>query len=266
MSYDGRESSRDGGAPYELYKFTTQTQTWRYTSADEEKTFDGFTYEPLAITRTDATHGQELKSGEVKVRIPQDHEISQLFIGYIPSTPMFLTIYRAHYGEAEIETVVHWTGKASVGNHIEDLFEITCVPSQEALKKRIPAAKYQAQCNRFLYSPGCGVNRLDYRVLGTLTSVVGDVLRAPEFATKPDGFFTNGYIEFGVQRRFITAHVEDSVVLITPLNGINAGDQLYAYAGCDRFYNGDCVNKFDNGENYFGFEWLPNRNPFNGLE
>jgi hypothetical protein len=85
------------------------------------------------------------------------------------------------------------------------------------------------------------------------------------FATKPNGWFNAGYIEKGTERRMIINHAGDTLTLLNPMAGLAVGDAITAYAGCKRDYS-DCVSKFNNGERFFGFEWIPARNPFNGLE
>lgn len=263
MSYAARETSQYSGQPYELYLFQTQTDTWRMTSADGAITYLGNSYEPEAITRTPTSQGVEVKSGEVRVTIPKTHPIALLYLPFIPATPMSLVIYRGH--DAESEVVVNFTGRVATAT-FGDACELACVPEQEALKKRIPGPKYQKQCNRILYAPGCDVDRELFRVTGNLSSVVGAVIQAPEFATKPNGWFNAGYIEKGFERRMILSHTGNALTLLQAMAGLAVGDVISAYAGCKRNYNGDCVQKFNNGANFFGFEWIPLINPFRGTE
>lgn len=265
MSFDSRETSQYSGQPYEMYLFQTATQTWRLTSADEPKTYLGSTYEPQYLLRSSFGQGNELRDGNLELHIARDHEIASLFISFIPSTPLALTIYRAHDGEAESETVVHWSGKVIKATPGDDCV-LTCAPDSSSLKKQVPGIRYQRQCNRILYDAGCTINRNLFKVHATVLTVAAEHVTAAEFATKPDGWFTNGYLEFGQKRSMVIRHVGNAVDLLIPINGLSAGDELDAFAGCDRFYNGDCVNKFNNGKNFLGFQWIPNHNPFDHLE
>lgn len=264
MSYASREMSRYLGQPFELYLFQTETKTWRLTSADRKIIFNGQPFEPEAIVRTSTAQGQEIKSGTIKVTIPKDHELAQQFISYIPSTPMSLVIYRGHEGEPDSEVVTHFTGRVTMAT-FGDGCELSVVPESEVLKKRVPGPKYQKPCNHILYDSGCGVEKNSFKVVGTLTFVSGDTIKAAAFATKPNGWFNAGYIEKGTERRMIINHAGDTLTLLVPMAGLAVGDIIAAYAGCKRDYN-DCVNKFTNGERFFGFEWIPARNPFDGLE
>jgi uncharacterized phage protein (TIGR02218 family) len=267
MTYTARETSTYLGAPYELYKFTTLDNAWYLTSADEPKIYLANTYTPTPILHTPSQQSAELKSGAIKITIPHDHAIAQQFISYIPNTPMFLTIYRAHDGDPDGETVVHWIGKITLASFDDDC-ELNGAPEQEALKKRVPFMKYQRQCNRILFAPGCDVDKTLFRVTPTIATVSTDglTITATVFGTKPDGWFNNGYLEKGNQRRMIVGHVGTSIVLIAAMPGLAVADTPFAYAGCDRQYNGDCVGKFNNGPNFFGFPFIPTKNPFNGIK
>lgn len=263
MTFAARETSTASGLPYEMYLFTTATGSWFLTSADEIKTYNGATYTPTTVKRTQTSQGQEAKSGEVRVSIPRDHAIAALFIGFIPATPLFLTIYRAHDGDTD--TVVNFTGRVMLAK-FGDTCEMTCAPEQQLLQRPIPGPMYQAPCNRILYSTRCGVNKALFAVAATLSSVASDTIQSAAFASKPDGWFTTGYIENGFERRMIINHVGNTIVLLSGMPSLHVGSPIIAYAGCNLQYNGDCVKKFNNGPNFLGFEWIPGINPFNNLE
>lgn len=115
MSYNSRETSVSSGQPFELYLFQTQTQSWRFTSADEAQSYQGAAYSPESISRTNTSQNAEVSGGHIKVTIPKDHTIAQMFVAYIPSTPLTLVIYRGHRGEADSEMKVAFTGRVLLG-------------------------------------------------------------------------------------------------------------------------------------------------------
>lgn len=180
---------------------------------------------------------------------------------------MFLTIYRGHDGEGEGQVVTNFTGRV-LGCQFttDDKGELDCAPEQELLKRQIATPVFQKPCNRILYDAGCTVNRFAFSVTGVLASVSADgiTIAAPEFADKPDGWFNTGFIEVGDQLRMIVSHVGDTLTLMNALNGLAPGASVAAFAGCDRTYGGTngCATKFDNGVNFFGYEWIPTKNPF----
>jgi uncharacterized phage protein (TIGR02218 family) len=233
-------------------------QFWRLTSADEAKTYSGYQYTPESITRTSTSQGSELASGSIKVSLPKEHPIALLFQQYLPPSPLFLTIFRAH--DADPDTVVIFNGKVTLST-LADFCELTCAPEQETLKKIIPASRYQKPCNRILYDTGCGVDQELFKLTGTLTSVVANVIQSSVFATKPNGWLNSGRLEKGNGRRMIVQHVGSTVTLLEPLPGLAVGDTVSAFAGCMRDYP-TCQTKFANGAHFFGFGWIPGKNPF----
>ncbi len=267
MSYDARESSISSGQPFELFLFETQDQIWRLTSAAETRLYQGAAYDPEVIDRTNTSASSEVKGGHIKVTIPKDHPIAQLFISFIPSTPLTLVIFRGHDGEPDGEVKVAFTGRVLLGRFTtEDTCELECAPDTEILKRSIATACYQRPCNRILFDAGCGLSNALWRILGTVQfiSVDGLAVTIPECASKSDGWFAAGHIEKEASRRMIISHVGSQLMLINPMNGLNEGDSVFVYAGCDHSYSGSngCSTKFGNGANFLGWEWIPAKNPF----
>jgi len=63
----------------------------------------------------------------------------------------------------------------------------------------------------------------------------------------------------------ILNHVGDTLTLLTAMAGLAVGQSVTAFAGCKRTLL-DCDTKFNNLPFFFGFEWIPAKNPFDGLE
>jgi uncharacterized phage protein (TIGR02218 family) len=269
VSYDSKEKSTSGGQPFELYLFQTQDEAWRLTGADEKKIYQGASYEMETVSRTNTSASSEVKGGRIKVTLPKDHELARKFVSYIPGTPLTLVIFRGHEGEPESEMKVAFTGRVLLGRFTaEDTCEMDCAPDTEVLKRPIATACFQRQCNRVLFDPGCGLSSAFWKVAGTVGAISDDGLTVTiaACAGKADGWFSLGYIEKGYDRRMVLSHEGDTIVLINPLIGLNVGDTVNVYAGCDRTYAGDngCVTKFDNGVNFMGWELIPGKNPFAG--
>ncbi len=266
MVYQVREDSIHGGAPFELYLFQTADETFALTSKDEEVDFGGNIYAPTPIQRTEIGQDSELRGGSITVTVPKNEPVALQFVAFLPTTPLNLVVFRRHEGDPDIETVVHFTGrvvKATFG----DACEFECMPDTDLLKRRIPGPQYQRPCNRMLYATGCDVDRNLFKVSGTITDITlnGFRIRAAAFATQPDGFFDSGYIELGVIRTMILRHIFEEFDLITPMPGLQIDDVVTAFAGCQRTYS-DCQVKFANETRFMGFEFIPSKNPFKGLE
>jgi uncharacterized phage protein (TIGR02218 family) len=263
MSYNSREISIFQGQPFELYLFEAAEGTWGLTSGEKIRTRAAQDYTPVPIHRTSIGMGGEQNSGNVKVTIPRDHAIAQLFVGLMPAIPVTLTIYRGHEGETE--TIVQFVGEVKNASFAEDC-ELECAPEERLLTQQIPRFLVQAPCNKIIYSTACGADPEDFDTDATVTAVNGDIITAPEFDDGlPDGWFTNGYLKWGSFRRMIIRHVGDEVTLILPIPGLIALEVVTAFAGCARTYP-VCMAKFSKGPNFVGFPWIPVRNPFKGIE
>lgn len=267
MTYDGREGSASAGQPFELYLFQTASDTWRFTSADEPKTYQGAIYGPEVISRSNTSQNAEVKGGHIKVTVPKAHAIAQLFVSFIPSTPLTLVIYRGHDGEAESEMKVAFTGRVLAGHFTtDDTCELDCAPDTEILKRNLATACFQRPCNRVLYDAGCGVPASLWKVTGAVEAVSPDGLTVTidACAAKADAWFAAGYLEKGTERRMVLTHAGNVLTLITPLHGLTVGDVVNVYAGCDHTYGGEngCTPKFANGTQFMGWEWIPGKNPF----
>lgn len=262
MTYAARETSGYLGAPFELFRIETATEGWFLTSGDTLRGYNSKTYTPDAITRSEINQNQESQSGEIKITIPRTHDIASRFISYIPVSPMSVVIYRGHDGDPDYEVVTNFTGRVVKAEFGDDCV-LTVVPESDILRKRIPAQKYQAQCNWVLFSAGCGVNRDDFSVDAVLSSVESDVIKAAAFADKANGWFQNGYIEHGQERRMILTHSGDTIRLISPMSGLSVGSSVKVFAGCQRTTS-DCASRFSNLVRFWGFDKIPTRNPFDG--
>jgi uncharacterized phage protein (TIGR02218 family) len=269
VSYWSRESSVYGGQPFELYLFETETETWRLTSADREITHDGAEYSREALSRTNTTQNAEVKGGHITVTLPAAHPVAQLFVAFIPQTPLSLVIYRGHEGETDDTVVTHFTGRVLSGRFTTaDTCELDCAPDTDLLRRPLASTCFQRPCNRMLFDDGCTLASAAWAVTGTVLAIGDDqvTITIAEAATQPDGWFATGTLEKGVEGRMVTAHVGTSLTLLNPMNGLAVGDAVTLYAGCDRTYSGanGCDTKFSNGPNFMGWEWIPGQNPFSG--
>lgn len=260
MSYAARETSTYSGEPFELYLFQSGADSWCLTSGDKARVYNGKTYTPETMERTEIDQNQEAKSGEITVTLPRTHELASRFVSYIPTSPVSLVIFRGHDGEAEV--VPNFTGRVAKAE-FTDVCKLTVSSEADLLRKRVPCQRYQNQCNWVLFGAGCGVEKVNFCVNGTVASVNGDLVTSPVFAAKPSGWLAAGYFECGFDFRMILSHTGDTIRLIAGISGLKAGDTFSAYAGCDRT-GATCKSKFDNLARFRGFDKIPWKNPFDG--
>jgi hypothetical protein len=75
-----------------------------------------------------------------------------------------------------------------------------------------------------------------------------------------DGWFIGGVAEFGVEKRTIVAHVDNTITIAYRMVNLADDDSVDVYPGCDG-RNVTCRDKFDNIINFLGFPYIPIENP-----
>jgi hypothetical protein len=122
-----------------------------------------------------------------------------------------------------------------------------------------------------LYKQGdglCNVPREDFAVVATVTASFGASVSAAEFSSVPDGRLAGGYAEWitaggNSERRSISAHLGDTIVMFYGTSTLPVGASVTVYPGCKHNFD-DCDGFFNNGPNYGGDLYSPERSPFDG--
>lgn len=259
MTFDARETSRHDGQPVECYRFSRGGDVWLWTSADRPIFISVGSFQPAEISRGSVRDTDEDGRGSLEVFLPTHNEVAALFIGYLPSTPVSLILYRSHRGDAEITTF--FSGDVASCRFDGPQAVLTCVPTDYRLKRRIPALVFQNQCNWPLYGEGCGVAKTAFRDAAIVDSVSGRDVVSSTFGARANGWYTNGWLEDSAgDVRFIVNHVGSTITLMAPFAGLTAGASVAAFAGCDRT-EATCAAKFNNLVHHLGFARVPQRNP-----
>ncbi len=263
MSFEDRETSVHGGAPVECVRFWRGSTEWLLTSADREITLAGIgTFSPAAIVVSAIEADEQDDDRGVEIKVPRTHELVAAFIPFHPPERVWLKIYRVHR-DAEADPVCEHFGWCD-GVTFEQggsIAVLRCVSLFAGLSMRIPNYGFTIQCNHALYGPRCGLSKEDFRADARIQEVEGSEITSMAFALYPDGRYNGGWLErANGERRFIVGHQGDSVTLMSPFSGLQAGETVSAYLGCD-LTRASCIERFSNSENFFGFEWIPWRDP-----
>lgn len=265
MTFDAVERSASNGAPIEFFTFSRDFQAWRYTSADRAIDVAGATYDPRAISRSGVESSQEVARSTLTITAPRDLEVAELYRLAPPSLPVMLTVQQWHDGDGEL--VVVWTGRVvTVEWGRGAAVEITCEPIQSAVRRVGLRRAYQRGCAHVLYGPDCRVNATAYRIDTTVDAVTGKTASIGAAATKPDGYFAGGFLEYldgagVIERRFITDHTGPALTLSASPAGLGPGDAVKLFPGCDHLL-ATCSAKFGNELNFGGMPYIPQKNPF----
>lgn len=284
MSFDSKESSTAGGAPFELFKFTMGTRAWCFTSGEEERTYMTQIYVPETIDRSEISHNQETSSGSIEVTLPLESSLAAEFISFAPPEPMWLTIYAGHDDDSEI--IRRYYGKVAQAK-FGDVCTLTVQPQTVAVKKKIPGMVYQQNCNRMHYSAACGASEIAPGGIANEWSVkVGSIsgLRITIDAGAAENAAFVAYwqpidvtndtviptLSWGKaedsdgRRMMIARHVSwNTFDLMAPLVGMAVGDIIVVTRGCRRTLK-HCAF-YGRTASFMGFDIMPASNPFQGV-
>lgn len=253
----------------ELYKFVLNGVTnYTVTSSDTEEVYDGDTYAPIAIGRTETESKGDMARQSITVTMSIDNITAQEWFISSQDFPIVLTIYSKDEGTVSVE----WKGRLSSAAPKGANFEFTFESIFTSMRRTGLRQKYQISCPYALYSTGCTVDMNSFADAGTVTNVTNNVVTVTEAALQPDGFYSGGIFKDNAGNlRFISDHTGTQITLIralTPLidyvaaNGYT-GLTCTLYPGCNRTKE-MCNDRFSNLANYGGFPYLPTKNPFGG--
>lgn len=259
----------------ELYDFARVAQHWRYTSASGTLSVSGADYQNAAIKRGRISEQADPSHNTLDITAPQDLPLLDEYRGNVPNQPINLVLYRQNVGNGSIATI--WSGEIGSVEWGVSTAVIHCLPPLASLRALGLKRNWQRQCPHVLYGAepgGCNASRAAVQVSATITQVTGNVIHAAEFASRPDGWWSGGYIEWpvasGTERRFIVDHTGDSVSLLTPAAPLAVGAVVTALPGCDHTL-ATCASKFTssnpadvdgNSANYGGQPGIPVKDPF----
>jgi uncharacterized phage protein (TIGR02218 family) len=240
---------------------------WTFTSGDTAIIYNSESYIPTAIGRTAAEVKNEISRSNIDVSFSLDNQTAQRWLHDNVETIVSLIIYeRDAFGEFS----VMWKGRLAGVRPSMSEIKLTFESLFTSLRRPGLRASFQRSCRHMLYGQNCGVSKSLFSVPATPTAMIGKVVTIPEAAAHPDGYFTTGMLEGpDGALRFITGHTGDQITLVRPFDflaraivqGLPTSGNLYP--GCDRMRS-TCSTRYNNLNNYGGFDWIPIRNPFDG--
>lgn len=269
MTFDLLERSRYGGKPIGLLRISRGNLVERYTTADREIEVGADTYLPLAITRSAIRDSVERAKSQLTLTLPIDAPVAAWWRPYPPSTKVGVTWLAKHHGSSEV--IVEWSGRVVQPKFSDTLLTLTCDPSMTDPRTRGMPLRWQPGCPLALYSQGLGMCNVDkslFAVPGTVTEVVGASIRCDAFGAVPAGRLAGGFVEWTradgePEKRSIMAHDGALVLLEYGAEDLAEDLELVGYPGCAHNF-ADCRDFFNNGPNYGGAVYAPDRSAFDG--
>lgn len=264
------EPSVESSRPFEIYTVALGTQPFLFTNNSRDTPVGSDTYRAIAISRTSTGQGKEERRRQMTIRMPADEEFARNYSGvYVPGVRASVTIHKLQRDEVPTYATRFLMFKGHVENVrvIEDgnVAEIVCRSIEASGGKSIPLYTCQGLCNHVLYGPGCGISQSAFRVDGTISSVLVNVLTIPGLNAYAAQWFRGGFVSLasGGDHRLIVSHTGNDLVLNVPFGSDALNADVVVYPGCNHRYDGDCgPTKFDNRPRFNGFPFVPTKNPF----
>lgn len=262
MVFDTRESSTEENRPIELYSFQLGAQSWRWTSYQEDFTFESLTYEAIPISREPFARGKDDRDGMLSIYVPRDNPLAMLYRDIPPAGIGAVTIRKVHEGDTEAAAI--WRGLLTSVNFDmqNERAVLMCRPEMGTTPRMIPRFTYAGQCQHVFGDAGCGVNLLLFTHTGMVTDISTDgrTLTVDGLGANGADWAVSGKAKFGAEARNVIAQSGDDITIRLPFRLNPAGSEISVTAGCDHTPE-TCALKFNNGDRHFGFAFVPLVNP-----
>lgn len=275
MTILAQEEGGIRGRPRELYRFTRGSNTWRFTSNDSDVVAIDGTYITEDIKRSSIEYTGDLNRSNLVITVGGANDIAEMFKGAAPGEIVAVTVMRLHetmeddgVPGASTSSITLWTGRVLGSRWGPVGAELQCEPASISLKRIGLRRLYQRQCPHVLYSEICGASRALFLTTATITLLSGKQITVGSVGGHPDGMFSGGYLSWASaggysEYRMILSHVGMVLTVAYPLPPSATGTQITLYGGCNHTTS-DCNTKFNNLNNYGGFPYIPEKNPFGG--
>lgn len=263
MAFEDYEYTTDSGEPFYLYDFVRGSWSDYITSKATEfvVTTTNQTYRPVAISHGKVRQGEDVRKDTITITIPRGDNLTSEFINMAPETTTSVTIRKMHRGMSFDDAVVIWKGRVVAGEPKQQQFELSCESVFTAMRRTGIRLRCELICQHALYDSECGVDQAEFETEEEVVTMPSATEIEVDSITQDDGWFSGGILKHGEDTRFITRHSGDTVIISRPLPGLEEGEKVFLYPGCDRTLD-TCKDKFDNKLNFLGFPWFPGSNPF----
>lgn len=296
MAFNDYETSSARGQPVMLFQFVYGVQSdgttpiyLAYTDTESEVVHDGITYDPLPIKSGKIKSSGKMDTNEVRLTVPRDSQIAELFRVYPPGRVVSVTIRQGHipngddpagYLTGENFPVV-WLGRVLESSREGAGASLTCEASSASMKRPGLRRHYQWSCPLVLYGARCQADKIAATTTSTITSLTGnritpDTPWQKQVPEDPDAdpvvmvdigasSYVGGLVEWqgpdGPERRSILRVTSaGELVLNGPATGLNVGDTAEFVLGCPHTLAG-CETLHENVVNYGGQPFIPTENP-----
>jgi len=257
----------------ELYEWNLQNGANAFfTSFDKSIPVGINTYQPIPIRRSEVKYHSDLQVDKVNVEMglvgvkvgTQQYSIPTIIKrDFLRNAHCKITLLDRKTGGTQLLFEGWATGEM---NYNKGILSVQVGSILDRLQDKFPKIIYSEGCNHAHFDAFCGLDKagglgdVDWRETGaiaagtTLLRVYADIFL---FTNHAQGWWNRGELVIGDEKRTVLDHQDGYVLLMTPLWEVPAEDtEFTCTAGCDR--TGEtCKAKFDNYDNFLGFEYIP---------
>ncbi len=295
MAFNDYETSRDRGQPVMLYHFVYGVQSdgetpifLAYTDGESEVVHDGVTYVPLPIKGAEIKASGKMDTNEVRLTVPRNSAIADLFRVYPPSRVVTVTIRQGHvpnpgdpsaWADGENFPVI-WLGRVLESSREGPEAQLTCEAASASMKRNGLRRHYQWPCPLVLYGPRCQADKAAATTTSTVAAITGNrvTLNTPwqkqvpipdtdpvEYEDIGAAAYSGGLLEWtGMdgpeQRTIMRVTSGGEIILNGPAFDLDVADAVNVILGCPHTLKG-CDDLHGNAVNYGGQPWIPTENP-----
>lgn len=269
MSFAEHEESRTLANPDSLYRFTVGDLTYGYTDCEEAIVHGGVTYVPIPVDMDPVTASGTLDKSQMKIRVPHDAPIAELFKVFPPSEVVAVTVFQRHDEDMDGQVLARWVGRVLSCSREGSEATLSCEPVNTSMRRVGLRMRDQYSCMHALYGAACGVNRAAFTVSTVVASISGS------FVTFANGWngaiaeaaFTNGILMYDVdagsmQLQILSVDAANNRLRIGGvLTGLEAGATVSLSRGCSHNMGAGGCADFANVQNFGGAPFIPKKNP-----
>jgi uncharacterized phage protein (TIGR02218 family) len=267
MSFNLFEISSFMGRPVCLYEFAWGPTVWRYTSADRDIVYGGFTWTAIAISDSGFTQGAQQEP--FSVTLPRRLEFVQLFNGTPPSTPITLTARRFHKDDVGNEATVYWVGTIGNVKGVDAVkAEVIGLSISQTTRRTGLRAGWEVNCIHSLFDAGCKLDKALFAHPCTITALTGTTLTVDSLRYDA-ARYSGGFLEWeatpegAIDRRPIDGCSGLVLSLLGRSDRLAVDQDIIIYPGCDLSAE-TCQGFFNNLPNHGGFKFMSKKSPFDG--
>lgn len=267
-----QEISVESNQPIELYEFTQSGSTTRYTSAEGNILFNGFTWLSRTLSRSGFGKMTEAEQTELKLKLPTTDAIASVFVGIQPASRLDLVVTRIHETASPVTAMLQFRGFATAAAFNDEECTLSFKPFNELFQREMPRQTYQGLCNHVHYDTRCKIveSASPNQFIGSVVSQTnnGEVINIAGVGAVADNksplqAFKGGFVRLQdfTDYRMILNQDGDNLTLLLPFRNSVLGTTVVVQRGCDRSL-ATCRDKYNNVVNYGGFPHVPGVNPF----